>query len=155
MYCREIEFEDYDGNQLKEKYYFNLNEAEILDWITTNGDYSLEAVLNKMVEKKRGKDILDALRDLIYRSYGERGLDSRRFDKSEEAKKAFMESNAFSVLFMDLVTDASKAAEFINGIIPKKMAESIAKTMNENPDAIPDSMKDYITPMIESNKNSK
>lgn len=153
MYCREITYDDFDGNELTEKFYFNLNEAEIIKWITTNGDYSLDAVLNKMIEKKRGKDIIDAFENLIYMSYGERDVDSRRFIKTKEVKDAFMQSNAYSVLFMELITDAGKAAEFLNGIVPAKMAAEVSKILKENPDGIPDSMKDYIG-MIPNNTAS-
>lgn len=147
MFCKTIKYEDFEGNQQEEKFYFNLTDAEIVEWITTNGDYSLDAVLNKMVEKKRGKDIIESLKDLIYTSYGEKSVDGKRFIKSEEVKNHFMESNAYSVLFMELITDAKAAGEFINGIIPKKMAEDVAKMMKENPDAIPDSVRDYIAPI--------
>lgn len=144
MLKKTITYEDLDGNELTEDFYFHLNEAEIVEWVTTNGDYSLEAVLNKMVEKKKGRDIIDAVKDLIYRAYGEKALDGKRFIKSKEVKDAFMESNAYSVLFMELVTDAEKAGEFVTGIIPAKMAASVAKTLKENPEGIPDSAKEYL-----------
>lgn len=144
MYKKTITYEDFEGNEQKEDFYFNLNEAEIIEWVTTNGDYSLEAVLNKMVEKKKGRDIIDAVKDLIYRSYGEKDLSGKRFIKSKEIKDAFMESNAYSELFMELVTDATKAGEFITGIIPAKMAAHVAKTLKENPEGIPDSAKPYL-----------
>jgi hypothetical protein len=46
---------------------------------------------------------------------------------------------------MEIVTDANKAAAFINGIIPKELADEVEKTINENKDGIPEEIKDYIS----------
>lgn len=99
-----------------------------------------------MVKERNGREIMNTFSDLIYRSYGKKSLDGRRFDKTEEAKRDFMETEAYSVLFTEIVTDAKKAAEFFNGVIPKDMAADIERIMKENPDAIPDELKDYMLP---------
>ena len=38
--------------------------------------------------------------------------------KNDEIRQAFAETEAYSMIFMDLVTDANKATEFINSIVP-------------------------------------
>ena len=143
MLKKTIVFTDYDGNTRTEDHYFNLSKAEIIKWMTTSHEYTLDAVINRLTEKRNGREIMKIFEDLIYLSYGEKSLDGRRFDKSEEVKKNFMETEGYSVLFMELVTDAKKAAEFVNGIIPKELAEEIAKTIAEHPDGIPEELKDY------------
>lgn len=52
--------------------------------------------------------------------YGEKSPDGKRFVKSEELSTAFSQTEAYSQLYMELATDADKAAEFINGVIPNK-----------------------------------
>ena len=42
-----------------------------------------------------------------------------------------MQTTAFSDLFMELATDADKAAEFINGVVPADMAKQI-QTASKN-----------------------
>ena len=64
------------------------------------------------------KGLIDLFKDLILRSYGEKSADGRRFIKSKELSTAFSQTEAYSELFMELVTDAEKAAEFVNGITP-------------------------------------
>lgn len=54
------------------------------------------------------------------KSYGEKSPDGKRFVKSEELSTAFSQTEAYSQLYMELATDADKAAEFINGVIPNK-----------------------------------
>lgn len=146
MYKRIINYEDYDGNQRAEEHYFNMSKAEVIQWLTQSGDYTLDKVFDKLVKERNGREIMNIFSDLIYRSYGKKSLDGRRFDKTEEAKRDFMETEAYSVLFTEIVTDAKKAAEFFNGVIPKDMAADIERIMKENPDAIPDEVKDYMLP---------
>lgn len=149
MYKRMIKYEDFNGKEREEEHYFNLTKAEVVSWLTTNGDYSLDAVLQRLYEENDRKEIMRIFEDLIYKSYGRKSLDGRQFDKSEEAKKYFMETEAYSVLFMELIGDAKKAAEFINGIIPKDLALEVQRIMKENKDGIPDALKDYasVTPL--------
>lgn len=144
MYKRTISYEDYEGNERTEDFYFNLNRAELIKWMTTNGDYTIDKVLMRLVEERNGKKIMDTMDELIKISYGRKSLDGRRFEKSEDLWKDFKETEAYSVLFTELVTDANAAGEFVNGIIPEKLAKQIAEEFEKNPHAISDQLKDYI-----------
>lgn len=144
MYKRTITYEDFNGKQRTEDFYFNLSKAEVIKWLTTTGDYTLDKVFEKLAREHNGKEIMKTFEDIIYMAYGEKSMDGRRFDKSDEVKRNFMETEAYSTLFTELVTDANKAAEFMNNIIPKDMAEEINRIVADNPDGLPDSMKDYL-----------
>lgn len=143
MLKRILEFEDYDGNKRSEEHFFNLNKAEVIKWLTTSGDYTLDKVLERLANERNGKKIMEIFEDLIRMSYGRKSLDGRKFEKSEEIWNDFFQTEAYSVLFTDLVTDAAKAADFINGIIPSELAKEVEKIIKENPDGIPDNIKDY------------
>lgn len=140
MYIKKITYSDFLGNERTEDFHFNLTEAEIIEWLSTNAEYTLDKVIDNMRKKMNVKGILEATKDLIYMAYGEVSLDGRRFIKSKEVKDAFMETNAYSVLFMELATDATKAAEFFNSIIPKDLAEKVNKLYDDNPDATPEEL---------------
>lgn len=150
MLKRTISYIDYDGHKLTEDFYFNLSKAEIIKWLTTTGDYTMDAVIKRLSEKRNGKEIMEIFENLIYLSYGEKSLDGRRFDKSEEVKRNFMETEAYSILFTELVTDGAKAAAFINAVIPNDLASEVEKIMKENPEGIPAEIKDYV-PRIPAN----
>lgn len=135
MFSKEISYEDFNGKQQKETIWFHMSEAEIIEWTTMNGDYSMDAVLTRMVEKNRTRDLIESIRDLIYKSYGEKSLDGKRFIKSKEVKDAFMESPAYSELFMELLTDAKACADFVKGLIPKKWRPEVERLLSENNDA--------------------
>lgn len=129
-------FVDYDGNNRTEDHYFNLNKAEVIKWLTTDGDYTLDKKLEKLFKEGNGKEIIKTFEELILLSYGKKSLDGRRFEKSEELKKEFVETEAYSILFTELVTDAKKAADFVNSIIPKDMADEVDKIMKDNPEVL-------------------
>lgn len=144
MLTKKITFEDYDGNIRTEDHYFNLNKAEVIKWITTSGDYTLDKVLERLSKEKNGKEIMRIFEELIRLSYGRKSLDGRRFEKSEEVWNDFYQTEAYSVLFTELVTDAKKAADFVNKIIPKDLASEVEKIIAENPNGISDELKEYV-----------
>lgn len=146
MLTKTIEYVDYNGTKRKEDYQFNLSKAEVLEWVSSSdGDYTIDEYLKRIHETGNRKEMVSTFKDIIYRSYGRKSLDGKRFEKSEEIKKEFMESEAYSVLFMELAGDAKKASEFINGIIPDDLGNEILKIVQENPDGIPAEVRDYLT----------
>ena len=136
MHKETITYTDYDGNSRTEDYYFNLTSAEVITWLTASQDFALDKVLDRIVQKQNVKEIMQIFEDLIYRSYGEKSLDGRRFVKSKDVKDAFVETEAYSILFTGLVTDAKKAADFFNAIIPAELAAEVDKIMKENPNGV-------------------
>lgn len=144
MLAKKIQFTDYEGQKREGTYYFNLNKAEVMMWLTMSGDYTLDKVLIKISEEKNGRKLMEMFEDIIRRSYGKKSLDGIRFEKSEEIWNEFKQSEAYSELFMELVTDAKKAANFVNGIIPAEMAKEVSKALIENKDGLPDELKDYV-----------
>lgn len=145
MLQKTIKFTDYDGQQREGTYFFNLNKAEVIMWMTTTGEYTLDKVLLRLAEEKNGKRIMETFEDLIHRSYGQKTLDGIGFEKDDDMWKKFHQSEAYAELFVELVTDGKKAAEFVNGIIPAKMAEEVSKVLSENKDGLPAELKDYVT----------
>lgn len=144
MLKKSITFTDYDGNERTEEHYFNLNKSEVIKWFTTSGDYTLDKAVKRLYSERNGKKIMEIFEDLIHRSYGKKSLDGRKFEKTEEIWNDFYQTEAYSSLFIELVTDAHKAADFVNAIIPGDLANEVEKIMKENPDGIPDELKDYI-----------
>jgi len=144
MLKKVIKFTDYDGNQREEEFFFHMNKAEVIEWLVTNGDYTYDKLIDQMSKKRDGKAIMGVFKDLIYRSYGEKSVDGRRFVKSQEVKDNFMETEAYSELFVELVTDAKKAADFLNGVIPKDLSDLVSETIAKNPGATPEELKEII-----------
>lgn len=144
MLKKTIEFEDYEGKQRKMDAYFHLTNTELTKWLLTDGDYTLDKKIARLFEQRNASEIMSTFEQLIDSSYGVKSLDGVQFQKSPEILAAFKNSPAYDKLFMELITDSSKAADFFNGIVPKDTAEQIKKTLDENPEAIPAEIRDYI-----------
>lgn len=114
-----IEYVDYNGKTRTEDFYFNLNEAEIIEMAAADED--LGEKLKRIVAANDGSEIMRVFKDFLRRAYGEKSEDGRRFTKSPEITEAFMQTEAYNKLFMRLVTDPEYSANFINGILPKEV----------------------------------
>lgn len=141
MYVKTITYTDFNNVERTEDFYFNLTEAEVIEWLTTNSSATLGEVLDGMRRKNDIQGILSSTKDLIYRAYGEKSADGRRFVKTPEVKANFMETPAYSKLFMEISTDANKAVEFLNAVIPSDLAARVRKISAENPNATVDDIR--------------
>ena len=123
MLKKTMTYTDYDGNERTEDFYFNLSKAELTE-IEMSHDGGLSKMIEKIVAERDAKRIIEVFKDLILKSYGQKSLDGKRFIKSQELKDEFSQTEAYSDLFMQLASDAEKAAEFVNGIVPANMSGS-------------------------------
>lgn len=131
MLKKTIEYTDYNNVKRKEEHYFNLSEAELMEMqLTTSG--GLGEMIQKVVDAQDTPAIVKIFKDIILKSYGEKSADGKRFMKSEELSTAFSQTEAYNTLFMELATDADKASEFINGIVPKDMENRMNKMIKGN-----------------------
>ena len=127
MLKKTITFEDYNGVKRTEDFYFNLSKAEVVEMeMSTSG--GLAEMIQNIVKAEDSAAIIKIFKDLILKAYGEKSLDGKRFVKMDEngntLYRKFMETEAFSELFMELATDAEAGAKFVNGIMP---AEAVNK----------------------------
>lgn len=124
MLKKTITYTDYNGVERKEDHYFNLTKAELMEMeLGTTGGYA--EMIQRIVDAQDGPAILKVFKEIIFKAYGQKSADGKRFIKSEELSKEFSESEAYSELFMELITDTEAAAAFVNGIIPVDAAEQL------------------------------
>ena len=122
MIKKTITYEDYNGVERTEDFYFNLTKAEVMEMeMSTKG--GLAEMIDRIVKAKDEPAIIQIFKDLILKAYGVKSLDGRRFEKSDEIRTDFAQTEAYSILFMELATDADAAAKFVNGIVPKGAVE--------------------------------
>lgn len=113
-----ITYKDYNDNERTEDFYFNLTNAEVTEMeMSTAG--GLAEMINRVVAAQDAPSIIKIFKELILKAYGEKSADGKRFVKSEELSTAFAQTEAYSILFMKLATDADAASKFVNGIVPK------------------------------------
>lgn len=124
MIKKQITYTDYDGNERTESFWFALNQAELLEMnLEKNG--GLSNMITRITETNDYAELSRILKDLIRRSYGVKSDDGKRFAKSPAMTEEFMQTEAYSEMFTELVTDAGATSEFIQGIIPQKLAAQV------------------------------
>jgi len=125
-----IEYTDYNGTPRKENFYFYMSKAELME-MELGSVGGMRNLIQLIIEKQDIPKIMEAFKKIILKAYGEKSADGRRFIKSEELSEAFSQTEAYSNLYMELVTDAKAAAAFINGIVPEDVALAVAKRKEE------------------------
>lgn len=126
MLKKTVKFTDYDGVEREEDLYFNFSKAEIIKLqIETPG--GLAGMLERMVKAQNAPDMMKMFETILLKAYGEKSPDGKYFRKSDQISNDFKSTEAYSELFMELLTDDEKAAEFINKVIPADVAEEVAK----------------------------
>lgn len=117
MIKKTIKYTDYNGNPREEEHYFHLTKAEIVR-METSIDGGMAERIKRIVAAQDMPAIIAVFEDLIQKSYGVKTPDGKGFTKKKEDLEAFMSTEAYSELFMELATNTDAATEFINGIIP-------------------------------------
>jgi len=118
-----ITFTDYNGEEVTEKFYFNLNKAELVEMqFDAGGGYT--AFINRITNERDVKRLGEEFKKIILNSYGKKTDDGRVFRKTQEARDDFEQSEAFAELYIELLGDADKAAKFFRGILPKDVQAS-------------------------------
>lgn len=126
-----ITYTDYNGVERTEPFYFNLSKAELMEMElgVTGG---MTEMLNKIIAAKDAPSLMKTFKEMIMKAYGVKSDDGKRLIKSEELSIAFTQTEAYSVLFMELITDDKAAADFVNGIIPNEIQAEVAAQTAQN-----------------------
>lgn len=118
MLKKTITYTDYNGKERTEDFYFNFSKAEIAEMESSYyGGFA--AKLEAIVKEENPKQLVEHFKEIIFKAYGEKSEDGRRFIKSRELSEAFSQTEAYSNLFMELASNAEAAAIFVNGIVPE------------------------------------
>lgn len=126
MLRKTIKFKNLDEQDVEETFYFALSKVELakLDAKYENVG-GLSGALKHCIETRSGKRLMDLFEDLIGESYGKRHEDGKQFEKSETILKSFLQTDAYTVLFEELVTEAGAAINFIRGVVPSGMVHLV------------------------------
>lgn len=126
MLKKTITYTDFNGVNRTEDFYFNMSKAELMEMeLGTTGGFA--EMIERIVAAKDAPTIMKIFKDFILKAYGEKSLDGKRFVKSEEISNAFAQTEAYSQLFMELVTDAEAAAKFLNGVVPSEVSQQASR----------------------------
>lgn len=124
MLKKTITYMDYNDQERTETFYFHLSEAEIAEMeLSTKG--GLQETLKRIIDSKDIQELSKLFKNLILKSYGVKSPDGRNFIKNEEVLNDFIQTPAYSDLYMELATNADAAINFVLGLLPKKLVDNI------------------------------
>jgi hypothetical protein len=124
MLKKEITYENFDGEETTDTFYFNVSKPEIIE-LELDVDGGFGKMMERIVEANNTKLLVKEFKRIILLAYGVKSEDGKRFIKSDELREEFSQTAAYSELFMQLALDADAAAEFIKGILPKDLSDTI------------------------------
>ena len=118
MLKKTITYTDYDGLERTEEFRFNLTKAELVDMeLTTAGTFS--ETMKRIIAEKDIIRIAKLFKELLLKSYGVKSDDGKRFIKSQEQSEAFSQTEAYSDLYIELLSNPEEAAKFFAEVAPK------------------------------------
>ena len=126
MYKKTLEYDDFNGEKVKEDLYFNLSKAELME-MNFRSPGGLKNYIESIINANDLNTLTDIFKELLLKSYGVKSPDGRKFMKTQAIREEFECSIAYDIMFTTLASDAKEAAAFINGIIPKELADEMDK----------------------------
>lgn len=116
MIKKTITYTDYDGNERTEDLFFNLSKAELIE-MELSASGGMEKMLKRIIAEQDTRKIMEIVKSIILKSYGKKSDDGRRFIKSEELSQEFLQTEAYSELLLELMSDEKAASAFMNGLV--------------------------------------
>ena len=129
MLKKTITYTDYNGEERTEDFYFNLSKAEIVK-IAARYPGGIKEYLEGIIADHDMESVLDMFDMLILESYGKKSTDGRRFIKSKELRDEFRQTEAYSNMLMEFLTDETggdKMLAFVEGIMPSQLIDEAKK----------------------------
>lgn len=128
MLKKSITYTDLNGQETTEDHFFHLSQAELVE-MEMSEEGGLSESLKKIIEAEDGKQIIGQFKEILLGAYGKRSEDGKRFIKNQQIREEFESSEAYSALFMELVTNTDAAIEFTNGIVPAKVVQQATEAI--------------------------
>ena len=130
MLKKTVTYEDYNGVEHTEDFYFNLTKVECMELEFGFGaDETLSGSIQTLINAGDMATVIKTIKKIVLTSYGIKSPDGKRFIKNDTIRTEFEENPAFEQIYWELVTDSEKAADFITGIMPS----AIRNSLGDNP----------------------
>lgn len=118
-----VTYTDYNGDTVKEEYYFNLNKAELIQMqFDANGTYA--GFIQRIVDDRDYRTLGKEFRKIILFAYGKKSDDGKRFIKSQDLRDEFEQTEAYATIYYELLSDTDKMNQFIQGVLPADLREA-------------------------------
>lgn len=127
MIKKDITYKDFNGNTVTDPFAFHLSPADLLE-MEAETPGGVEAQLQRIRETQDGAEVWSFFKNLVTRSIGKVSPNGKQFIHNQEIQNEFLQSNAFSVLLLELVRNEETAAQFFNALMPEGLDQFEAAT---------------------------
>lgn len=125
MIKKTVTYNDLNGNERTESFYFHFYESEILEMeLSVDGGFAER--IQRIIDAKDQPSLIRVIKKFVLDAYGVKSDDGKQFIKNDEERAKFVQCPAYSQIFMELVMDDKVAAEFVNGVVPAEMSDRVA-----------------------------
>lgn len=132
MYKKTMETIDFGGTKRVEDYYFNLTAAELMEMqLSTEGGF--KEMIERIVNAQNQTEMTKLFKKTICKSYGVLSPDGRKFIKNQAVLDDFLATQAYSDLYMEMLTNTEAATEFFNNVIPQDLEKKAAAAQSAQP----------------------
>lgn len=128
MLKQTVTYTDFEGNEVSEDFYFHLNKAEIAE-LEVSEPGGLTARLTEVTESENAKDAFHFFKLITEKAIGMKSDDGKRFVKTDEARSAFFDTDAYSEFFMNVLTDVDASVNFMNNVLPRDLIDAASKEL--------------------------
>lgn len=128
MLKKTITYHDFNGNEYTEDFWFGLTKSDLID-MEMNTPGGMQEYVTHIAQTQDMRAVLEMFKNLIFKSYGKKSPDGKRFIRSKEISEEFTQTDAYDVLLMEIFSDENAASAFVNGILPQDIAAQAAAMM--------------------------
>lgn len=122
MHIKDITYVDLDGRTVTKTFHFNLTKAEAVE-MNFSRKGGVEEYARRIVDAESHGELIELFKDLILKTYGVR--DGQRFVKSQDLTDEFVQTGAYSELFIELATNTESALKFFREVVPPDMQSRV------------------------------
>lgn len=135
MLKKTITYEDLNGNEVTEDFYFNFTKLELMETdLMMDG---VEETVKRLNDTQDAKEAYGLFKKIVLSAYGEKSADGRYFIKEDDAgrplSKRFEQSPACSELIIEFLEDPKVGAAFIEGTLPAKLVAEVKAAQENTP----------------------
>lgn len=130
MITKTINYIDFEENEVKATFDFHLSKAEIAELNFLEDGRTLDEVLVTMSKDSTNiRTVMNLLKDILRAAVGKKSDDGKRFVKNDEVRSELFDTDAYSELLIEIMSDPKAAAEFITGVLPRDLRTEYKKTL--------------------------
>lgn len=151
MFKKTLKFEDLNGDEVEQTFYFHYNRKEVAELIEfgyvfqfrpddTSKSMPLEDQLKALstpveqsglTQEENTRQAYNIFQNLILDAYGEKGDDNVTFKKTRELRQYWESHVAFPELIIEFINNPKTAAEFIEYCLPPKFRQEAIDEMKK------------------------